>query len=317
MTEFNPLVSIIIPVYNGSDYMREAIDSALSQTYKNIEIIVVNDGSNDNGKTDAIAKSYGNKIRYIQKENGGVSTALNCGIRNMRGEYFSWLSHDDVYICTKIEHSVKALSKLEDKNTLICCRSIHIDKFSNPIKTIKRTKKIEEMCSWENALFKILKYGSINGCALLIPKIVFDKCGLFDETLKFNQDGFMWQKIFLNKFSMYYISTVEVKNRIHDGQLTQRAQYLFHKDCDKMSEYLIPRLIKISTKEKNFIREYLLYNAKYANRNVVNKGKKELRNLDYITCYDLFIIYIGYLYGYIRPIIRKIYYLTIRKIKTT
>ena len=99
--EFNPLVSIVIPVYNGAEYMREAIDSALAQTYKNIEVIVVNDGSKDN--TDEIARSYGEKIRYFKKENGGVSTALNLAIQNMQGEYFSWLSHDDVYLPEKIE----------------------------------------------------------------------------------------------------------------------------------------------------------------------------------------------------------------------
>ena len=97
-----PLVSIIIPVYNGADYVAEAIDSALNQTYKNIEIIVVNDGSNDNGKTEKIVLSYGEKIRYFSKENGGVSSALNIGIANMKGEYFSWLSHDDMYLPSKI-----------------------------------------------------------------------------------------------------------------------------------------------------------------------------------------------------------------------
>ena len=65
MSELNshPLVSIVIPVYNGSNYMQEAIDSALNQTYLNVEVIVVNDGSSDGGKTDSIAKSYGDKIR--------------------------------------------------------------------------------------------------------------------------------------------------------------------------------------------------------------------------------------------------------------
>ena len=84
-----PLVSIIIPVYNGSNYLAEAIDSALNQTYDNCEIIVINDGSNDNGATERIAKSYGNKIKYYSKENGGVASALNFGINMMEGEYFS------------------------------------------------------------------------------------------------------------------------------------------------------------------------------------------------------------------------------------
>ena len=106
---FDPKVSIIIPVYNGSNYLREAIDSALAQTYKNIEVIVVNDGSDDGGKTESIAKSYRNKIRYIYKKNAGVSTALNAGILAAEGEYISWLSHDDVYIPNKLEVQINYL----------------------------------------------------------------------------------------------------------------------------------------------------------------------------------------------------------------
>ena len=72
-----PRVSIIIPVYNGANYMREAIDSALAQTCSDIDVIVVNDGSRDDGATAEIARSYGGRIRYLEKENGGVSSALN------------------------------------------------------------------------------------------------------------------------------------------------------------------------------------------------------------------------------------------------
>ena len=90
-------VTILIPVYNGSNYLKEAIESALAQTYKNKEIIVVNDGSTDNGKTKEIALSYKDKIKYYEKENGGAPTALNYGIERMTGDYLSWLSHDDLY----------------------------------------------------------------------------------------------------------------------------------------------------------------------------------------------------------------------------
>ena len=85
-----PLVSIVIPVYNGSNFLRDAIDSALAQTYPRVEVIVVNDGSTDGGATEAIAKSYGSRIRYFAKENGHVASALNYGIARMEGEYFSW-----------------------------------------------------------------------------------------------------------------------------------------------------------------------------------------------------------------------------------
>ncbi len=104
---FTPLVSIVIPVFNGSNYLKEAIDSALSQTYHNIEVIVVNDGSNDHGQSREIALSFGNKVVYYEKENGGVSSAFNFGIKNMKGEYFSWLSHDDLYYNNKIEVQIE------------------------------------------------------------------------------------------------------------------------------------------------------------------------------------------------------------------
>ena len=78
-----PLVSIVIPVYNGADYLGEAIDSALKQSYSNCEILVVNDGSTDDGRTEQVALSYGDKIRYFSKENGKVSTALNLGIKEI------------------------------------------------------------------------------------------------------------------------------------------------------------------------------------------------------------------------------------------
>ena len=82
-----PLVSIVIPVYNGSNFLRDAIDSALAQTYPRVEVIVVNDGSTDGGATEAIAKSYGSRIRYFAKENGRVASAVNYGIANMNGDY--------------------------------------------------------------------------------------------------------------------------------------------------------------------------------------------------------------------------------------
>ena len=112
-------VSIIIPVFNGSEYLAEAINSALNQTYKNIEVLVINDGSTDGGKTEEIALSFGESIRYIKKKNGGVASALNLSLDYMTGDYFSWLSHDDLYTNNKIELEIKAMNENVNKNTII------------------------------------------------------------------------------------------------------------------------------------------------------------------------------------------------------
>ena len=82
-SNYSPLVSIVIPVYNGANYLKESIDSALNQSYPHIEVIVVNDGSRDEGATEAVALSYGDRIRYFSKANGGCGSALNFGIKQM------------------------------------------------------------------------------------------------------------------------------------------------------------------------------------------------------------------------------------------
>lgn len=312
--DFTPKVSIIIPVFNGSNYMKEAIDSALSQTYKNLEILVINDGSTDDGKTESIAKEYGERIRYIAKENGGVSTALNVGIKNMRGEYFSWLSHDDVYTPDKIEKSIKALSEMKNKKTIVGCQSIHIGEDSRVLKGQKKKKAETQLCTWDDALMKLQKQGTMNGCSLLIHKDILVESGLFDETLRFNQDGFMWNKIFLKKYPFLIIPDMCVMNRIHKKQLTQTGQSIFHSDCERMSEFLIPQLIEISNKDKNFIVEYIKYNAKYANQKVVRMAYQCAIDNKLITWKEHFIILFWEKYGKIRPLIRRVYYRLFRKI---
>lgn len=111
MKNYNPLVSIIIPVYNGVDFLREAIDNALTQSYNNIEILVINDGSNDKNKTEKIALSYGKKIKYYYKQKKGIASALNYGIKKMNGEYFSWLNRDSLYHVDKIYDQIEFFKK--------------------------------------------------------------------------------------------------------------------------------------------------------------------------------------------------------------
>lgn len=116
----NPLFSIIIPVYNGANYVKEAIESALNQSYLNKEIIIVNDGSSDNGDTESIIQTFKNKIIYLYKENGGVASALNLGLKKMKGEYFIWLSHDDVLEKNRIKSDMEVLKKFPEAKITFC-----------------------------------------------------------------------------------------------------------------------------------------------------------------------------------------------------
>ncbi len=208
----NPKVSIIIPVYNGANYVEEAINSALSQTYKNIEIIVVNDGSVDN--TETVLEKYKDKVKYIKKENGGVSTALNLAIENMTGDYFSWLSHDDLYKPNKIEEELKEI----EENTIIMSDYDTIDSKGKLIKKIILPHEVIEK-NYEKALLN----GLINGITLLIPKQAFDKVGKFNEVLKCTQDYDMWLRMILKGYKFKHIPKILASSRQHANQTTNKS----------------------------------------------------------------------------------------------
>ena len=103
----SPLVSIIIPTYNYGHFLRKAVDSVLSQTYPNIEMIVVDDGSTDD--TAAIIGSYGQHLTYLRQENRGASAARNLGICFSRGDYIAFLDADDRYRSNNIEKKIEFL----------------------------------------------------------------------------------------------------------------------------------------------------------------------------------------------------------------
>ena len=239
--KYKPLVSIVIPVYNGSNYMAEAIDSALSQTYENIEVVVVNDGSRDEGRSDAIAKGYGDKIRYFPKENGGSSSALNEGIKNMRGEWFSWLSHDDLYYKDKIKNQVEYLNSLIDSGIAQDDLWKHMlftatDFINGEGKLIKKSKTenekalSEKISAFEDNSYLICEPTKYNfyGCGCLINKEAFRKVGAFDEKLRLINDLDMWYRLYAGDFKLHYMPEALTIGRIHKGQISRSIGFSYH-----------------------------------------------------------------------------------------
>lgn len=230
--QFNPKVSIIIPVYNGANFLAEAIDSALAQTYKNIEIIVVNDGSSDGGATEGIAKQYGEKIRYFCKPNGGVSSALNLGIKNMTGEYFSWLSHDDLYLPEKIEHSVNVLRLHKDAQGKLIAYScgLLVREDKTKIRRMRKQFTPGKIYTGAEAAYLSANKGTLCGCCLLIPRGAFESVGLFDESLRYSQDALMWFSLFFNGYCLCACDSCDVLSRVHKNQVSNTRRDLFLQD---------------------------------------------------------------------------------------
>ncbi len=266
---YTPLVSIIIPLYNGENYVREAIDSALAQTYSNIEIIVVNDGSKDEGASRNAALEYGDKIRYFEKENGGCASALNYGISQAKGEFISWLSHDDLYLPNKIEIEVACYEKLNlDKEKCMIggrCSLINAEGKDVPSVLFGETGLLTPLRAFNYLLFT----KCFSGCALLIPKKIFDSGLYFREDQKFLLDWNLWLKFALNGVSCYLLDEVITKNRRHSTQVTVTHAELHKKERE---ESVLEVFSLVKDKEK----EYAIALYKFAYM-VGNKHAKEIK----------------------------------------
>jgi len=174
-------------------------------------VIVVNDGSTDGGKTEEIAKSYGDTIRYFVKENGGVASALNRGIQEMKGRYFSWLSHDDVYYPNKIETQIVLLKFLEEDVIIYADYDI-IDAASRVTGSCKITAVPQELFR-----MSLMAEFPVNGCSTLIPRQCFDTVGLFSEELRTVQDYDMWLRLAV-RYQYFKQDEIVMKSRVHEAQ---------------------------------------------------------------------------------------------------
>ncbi|MFC1511428.1 glycosyltransferase family 2 protein [Candidatus Margulisiibacteriota bacterium] len=168
-----PEVSVIIPAYNYADFTVQAVESVLAQTYKNFELIVVDDGSTD-GTGDAL-KRFGDRIRYMYKQNGGVSSARNLGIRLAKGKYIAFLDCDDLWLPNKLEESLKGFG---DKEVgLVHTDTYHMDAQGQDL-FVQKSPGFSGMVAE-----RLLISGFISNPTVMVEKKCFDSVGLFDKKL--------------------------------------------------------------------------------------------------------------------------------------
>jgi glycosyltransferase involved in cell wall biosynthesis len=232
-----PLVTIIIPVYNGANYLAEAVRSALSQTYRPLDVVVVNDGSCDGGETARVARSFGDLIRYIEQPNGGIAAALNCGIMHAAGQYVSWLSHDDLYEPTKIHRQVERLLEHGTEAVVFCdyrwitesgesLGCVHIP----PNATVSMRCFLTHSCD-------------LHGCTLLMPRGMLLTAGGFSSSFIATQDYNMWFDL-AGHTTFLHVPECLVKVRHHPLQATIRLLGVARKEQDDMFQRFLDTLTR-------------------------------------------------------------------------
>jgi glycosyltransferase involved in cell wall biosynthesis len=259
-----PKVSIVVPVFNGARFLREAIDSALRQTYPNIEVVVVNDGSRDDGETDAIARAYGTRIQYHTKPNGGVASALNHAIGVMTGEYFSWLSHDDLYTPNKIACQIEHLRRLAFPTCVLWCDFVQIDETGVESSVVRSAPS-----PGRSFRSQAIPGGLVHGCSLLIPRICFEQCGTFREDLRTTQDYDLFFRI-SRDFTFIHAPEVLVKGRqhAHQGSRTIRSH---RSEGESLCRWLFDELMHV-----DFASEGHTARARYASEYALTMMRRRL-----------------------------------------
>lgn len=208
------LVSVIVPVYNRENYVSEALESILGQTYQNIEIMAVNDGSTDNSL--AILKEYQNKypnkVFVIDQENQGQTRARNNAISQSKGEYIAFLDSDDLWMPEKLE---KQLPLFDSNVGLVYCGIHNIDETGKIIDT--------ELCHPElrgNIYNKLLIRNRMTGGTVVIRRDAINRVGMFDVEFPAAENWDLWLRI-SKLYSVDYVNEALVKYRKHSGNMSQ------------------------------------------------------------------------------------------------
>lgn len=198
----NPLVSVIIPVYNSADHLNETVQSVLDQTWKNIEIILVDDGSTDNSYMVAEAL-VNSQIKLFKQVNKGASAARNLGLTNAQGDYIQYLDADDLLSPDKIETQVKALAGKTDQ--LALCPTIYFFNGENPYEKEPVARELAYLYSTTATFEFLLNLYGVNGNGSMVtihswltPKAVIENAGPWNETISVDDDGEYFCRVVLS-----------------------------------------------------------------------------------------------------------------------
>jgi glycosyltransferase involved in cell wall biosynthesis len=213
-----PFFSIIVPTYNHARYLPDALNSLLAQGCPDWEAVLVNDGSTD--ASPAVMERYAaadQRFRVVHKANGGVSSALNEGLRQASGQWICWLSSDDFFEPDKLEVSLEAIRDNPGIRFFYSHFSFFDDKTG--VKSAPYPKFDRQVPSPPLQSVSFLKWNYVHGNSITVHRSVFEEVGFFNERLRSGQDFEMWLRISI-RFPFFFTNRRTCITRVHPGQGT-------------------------------------------------------------------------------------------------
>ena len=285
------LISIVIPVYNAEKYLEQCLNSIKNQTYKNFEVILVNDGSDDNSEN--ICKSFSEedaRFKYFTKSNGGASSARNFGLDNVTGDYITFIDADD---WVDENHLEVLINNIKDNNSDMAVSSIkkfdmsnnfHFRMYSNQEKYLLNYNKLNR----EEFLVTLPKLILANNSYKIAVSKLFKKELVsdvrFDESIVYGEDLEFFFKLYININSISYIDEVTYVYRLHDesssskfGQLHMEQELAIYKKMyERIEELGLPTIHYVNT-----LRNLLDYRKDYLdNRDLYNEYVEFLEKIE-------------------------------------
>lgn len=200
-----PLVSVIIPVFNGERFLREAVQSVLDQGHSAVEIIVVDDGSTDG--TATVAKSLQETVRYLYQTNQGPAAARNRGIEHAQGSLLAFADADDLWPANKLNLQLPYL-----------LRDLKIDIVLGRIQQVRLSETVNGQTVAEEFAEPAF---SVNLGSAIIRKSVFERVGLFDETMRYSEDVDWFMRAREAGAEIKTIDAVTLLYRQHEQNMTR------------------------------------------------------------------------------------------------
>lgn len=210
-----PLVSVVIPAYNSAPYIREAIDSALAQSLKDLEVLVIDDGSTDD--TREIVQSYGHPVQLIPQDHKGPAAARNRGIRESHGAFIAFLDSDDRWQPSKLVKQAALLQQRPDVGMVITGHAIFDEAGVRP--TRRGSDKGTRLLPGD-PVRNIFEHSGVGTPCIMVRREVFDKVGYFDEDLIMSEDDNMWMRI-TSKYGLELVDEPLTEIRISSGSVTR------------------------------------------------------------------------------------------------
>jgi glycosyltransferase involved in cell wall biosynthesis len=207
-----PRVSVIIPAYNSAAKVKGAIKSALAQTYKDFEIVVIDDGSTD--ETESVVRSFGDRVLYFKQENQGAGAARNAGIKRSSGEFIAFLDSDDLWSPEKLDEQIPLLERDPELGLVYSDWAV-----------VSEDKVVEEsylktVPSASGYVFdQLVRWGFILTSGVVVRRACLNDVGDFDNSLSIAQDYDLWLRI-CYRWKVALVNKPLVTKRSWDGSLS-------------------------------------------------------------------------------------------------